>query len=61
MVIMLGIEFRENQPVETINSLVRTWYHGQVKDKALLHWTQHKQNTSQLQVSAHNYYRWNIS
>lgn len=52
---MLRIELRENPPGEIVNSLVRTWYPGQVKDKVLLHCPQQKHNTSQLQVVAHNY------
>jgi len=42
--------------METVSFLVRIGYHGLAKDNQLLHCQQQKQNTSQLQVVAHNYY-----
>ena len=61
MLIILVIGLKENQPVETVNFLVRIWYPGLARDKQLLLCLQQKHNISQLQVVVHNYFGWNIS
>jgi len=53
-------KLNEKVSVEIVNSLVRIWSLGLVKDSQLLHSLHQKHNTSQLLVVVHNYSRWNI-
>jgi hypothetical protein len=56
MLIMMEIKLKERAQVAVVNSLVKTSSHGLAKDNRLLFCLQHKHNTSQLQVVAHNFY-----